>query len=105
MRSATLCLCAAAASTLAGSAQNAEQTFDVASVRLNRTGDGNGPLRQLPGGRMTPTNMLRAMITFAYSLVGYQLIGGPGWLNTNRYDVAAKMDGNPIDGVEQATDD
>ena len=96
MRKLLLAICAVAAVAIVVHAQDTDQTFEVASVRLNKSGDGNGMLRQLPGGRMTATNMpLRAMITFAYSLAGYQLIGGPGWLNANRYDVAAKMDGNP----------
>ena len=96
MRKLLLTLSAVGAVVIAVRAQDKDQTFDVASVRANKSGDGNGMLRQLPGGRMTATNMpLRPMITFAYSLAGYQLVGGPGWLNTDRYDVVAKMDGNP----------
>jgi uncharacterized protein (TIGR03435 family) len=94
MRQLMLGICLIGAISVAAAQESAN--FEVASVRLNKSGDGNGMLRQLPGGRMTATNMpLRAMVTFAYSLAGYQLVGGPGWLNTNRYDVAAKMDGNP----------
>lgn len=96
MRKPWIVICAVAAIVAVSRAQDNGQTFEVASVRLNKSGDGNGMLRQLPGGRMTATNMpLRAMITFAYNLAGYQLVGGPGWVNANRYDVAAKMDGNP----------
>jgi uncharacterized protein (TIGR03435 family) len=78
--------------------QQADQNppeFDVASVKPNTSGDTNGMLRQLPGGRMTAANMpVRQMITFAYQVAGFQLIGGPAWL-ADRYDVVAKMDGNP----------
>ena len=96
MRKLLLIGCAVAVVTISSRAQDKDETFEVASVRANKSGDGNGMLRQLPGGRMTATNMpLRPMITFAYSLAGYQLIGGPGWLNTNRYDVNAKMDAAP----------
>jgi len=74
----------------------APDTFDVASVKRNTSGDGNGMLRQMPGGRVVATNMpVRQVIQFAYGVAGYQLIGGPAWLNTERYDIAAKMDGNP----------
>jgi uncharacterized protein (TIGR03435 family) len=69
--------------------------FDIASVKPNTSGDTNGMLRQLPGGRMTAANMpVRQMITFAYQVSGFQVIGGPAWL-ADRYDVVAKMDGNP----------
>ena len=96
MRKLSIVICAVAALVAIGRAQDKDETFEVASVRANKSGDGNGMLRQLPGGRMTATNMpLRPMITFAYSLAGYQLVGGPGWVNTNRYDVNAKMDANP----------
>jgi len=91
-----IAVCAVTAAAVIGRAQNKNEAFEVASVRLNKSGDGNGMLRQMPGGRMTATNMpLRQMITFAYNLAGYQLVGGPGWINANRYDVSAKMEGNP----------
>lgn len=73
-----------------------QESFEVASVKRNTSGDTNGMLRQLPGGRMTAANMpIRQMITFAYQVAGFQLIGGPAWLDVDRYDVVAKMDGNP----------
>jgi len=96
MRSLLITLWAVGVVVIAVRAQEKDETFEVASVRANKSGDGNGMLRQLPGGRMTATNMpLRPMITFAYGLAGYQLVGGPGWINTSRYDVNAKMDANP----------
>jgi uncharacterized protein (TIGR03435 family) len=33
---------------------------------------------------------VRNLIKFAYSLQDYQLIGGPKWLDTDRYDITAK---------------
>ncbi len=91
-----LVIAACVAASVAVAAQDKDTTFEVASVKRNTSGDTNGMLRQLPGGRMTAANMpVRQMITFAYQLAGYQLVGGPGWLYTDRYDVNAKMDGNP----------
>jgi uncharacterized protein (TIGR03435 family) len=73
-------------------AQERDATFEVASVKANKSGDSNGNLRGLPGGRVQATNMpVRPIITFAYQLAGYQLIGGPTWLTTDRYDLIAKM--------------
>ena len=76
-------------------AQEKDATFEVASVKANKSGDGNGNLRGMPGGRVVATNMpVRPIITFAYQIANYQLIGGPGWLATDRYDLNAKMEDN-----------
>src|SRR5437016_3915946 len=86
---------------LSASARHAGQDatppmFDVATVKANTGADTNMMIRRLPGGRMTATNMpLRLMITYAYQLAGYQLVGGPTWQTTDRFDIVAKMNGNP----------
>jgi uncharacterized protein (TIGR03435 family) len=85
----------------ASATQAAQETtptpvFEVASVKANKSGDTNGMLRRQPGGRVNATNMpLRQLIQFAYSLAPYQLVGGPGWMAGERYDIVAKMEGNP----------
>lgn len=46
-----------------------------------------------PGGRYTATNFtLRQLILQAYRLQEFQVPGGPGWLDTDRFDVIAKAD-------------
>src|SRR5262245_37267692 len=75
----------------------APETFEVASVKRNTSGERNSMLRRLPGGRMTATNMpVRPMLLFAYDLAQYQLVGGPSWLTTDSFDIVAKMDGDPV---------
>jgi uncharacterized protein (TIGR03435 family) len=77
-------------------AQEKPATFEVASVKLNKSGDGNGNMRGVGSDRVVATNMpVRPMITFAYQVAGYQLIGGPGWLATDRYDINAKLEVTP----------
>lgn len=48
-----------------------------------------------PGGRLVTTN---APVTFliqrAYGVVGFQVIGGPSWINTDGYDIEAKPESN-----------
>src|ERR1051326_2316515 len=88
---------AIAAAAIAARAQDTSATFEVATVKANTSGDTNGMLQRLPGGRLTATNMpLRPMISYAYQLAGYQLVGGPSWIESARYDVVAKMEGNPL---------
>lgn len=73
-------------------------TFEVATLKQNKSGERGGGIRRLPGGRVTVTNMAaRQLIAFAYGLnLGqFQLVGGPSWLADDKYDVTAKMEGNP----------
>ncbi len=66
------------------------QTFDVASVRVNRFGDGSSSYPSLTNGRLTAKNAtLRMILQTAYGLSALQ-INGPGWLDSDRYDLEAK---------------
>jgi uncharacterized protein (TIGR03435 family) len=38
---------------------------------------------------------LRALITFAYQLQPFQLVGDPSWLRNENFDIVAKMEGDP----------
>ena len=96
MRQLMLTLCFAGTLAIVAPAQEKDATFEVASVKPNRSGDSNGMLRMLPGGRVSASNMpVRPIITFAYQLAQYQLVGGPGWLASDRYDLIAKLEGDP----------
>jgi uncharacterized protein (TIGR03435 family) len=53
-------------------------------------------LQAMPGGRYLATNApLRTLIREAYALHGSQLSGGPGWLDSDRFDIVAKSERNP----------
>jgi bla regulator protein blaR1 len=96
MRQLMLTLCFAGAVAIVVPAQEKDAIFEVASVKPNKSGDTNGMLRMLPGGRVSASNMpVRPIITFAYQLAQYQLVGGPGWLTSDRYDLIAKLEGDP----------
>ena len=44
-----------------------------------------------PSGTLTVLNQpLRKLITYAYDVRDFQLAGGPGWLDTDGYDINAK---------------
>jgi uncharacterized protein (TIGR03435 family) len=70
--------------------------FEVASIKVNNRGTlGAGPallrLQPLPGGGLIAENCpLGVLITSAYGLQPYQIVGGPDWINTERYDIQAK---------------
>lgn len=79
------------------SAQSAgNPTFEVASVRLAaprqlgvlRSG---GPGTPDPGQITWNGATMKALLTTAYDVKQYQLIG-PSWLDSERYDITAKVD-------------
>jgi uncharacterized protein (TIGR03435 family) len=72
----------------------ASPTFEVATVKANKSGEpfiriGGGP------GRYAATNVpLRVLIQNAYRIQNYQLVGAPGWIDSERFDIVAKPDAN-----------
>jgi uncharacterized protein (TIGR03435 family) len=64
--------------------------FDVFSVKLNTSPEGAASIGDQPGGRFVGDLItLRRVIQFAYR--GNQdFIGGPGWIDTDRWDIEAK---------------
>src|SRR5262245_15537402 len=77
----------------AQSPQTPAPAFEVASVKLNNSGDGRVMLSQQPGGRFTATNVpLRLLIRNAYQLQDFQITGGPSWIAEERFDIVAKAE-------------
>lgn len=102
------------AQSTAGQAPPAQSTtvkqpaFEVASVKLNKSG--NQPTSNFPlgpgdvfapnGGYFSATNLpLVTYLFFAYKIMGnqskYVLPQLPGWVTTDRFDIQARAEGNP----------
>jgi uncharacterized protein (TIGR03435 family) len=86
----------------AGSAQQADPVkplaFEAASVKPNASGDWRRAMGPSPGGRFTATNvMTRDLIAYAYGIsqdsVGFRIVGGPKWIDEDRFDVNATVTG------------
>ena len=70
--------------------------FEVATIKRNMSGSTSASNRALPGGGVTITNnTLRNIIRNFHRIQPYQLIGGPDWLSTERWDIVAKAEGDP----------
>lgn len=86
----------AAAAPQAAPDPNVPLYFEVASVKPNRSGEQGGRIGRQPGGRVTVTNVpLRQLISFAYQMTPTTLVGGPAWIAQERYDIVAKLEGDP----------
>ena len=83
-----LCVCAVAAQS--PSPVPRAPAFDVASVKPNRSGDLAVQIDRPTANRFTAVNVpLRELIRFAYDLPNMRLAGGPEWIRSERFDVAA----------------
>jgi uncharacterized protein (TIGR03435 family) len=71
---------------------DAAPEFEVASVKINKSGD-NQTRFNFVGGRIDVINMqLRGVIQAAYRVPANQLVNVPGWVNGTRVDIVAKAD-------------
>lgn len=66
--------------------------FEVASVKPSPPEARGGMARPEPGGlRYRGTNLpLRLYISSAYRIKGDQVVGAPGWVDTDRFDIEAQ---------------
>jgi uncharacterized protein (TIGR03435 family) len=69
-------------------------SFEVASIKLDPSGDPRlGFISYQSPGRLTATDVTTKMIIeFAYSSKDFQLLGGPSWINSEGYDIDAKIE-------------
>jgi uncharacterized protein (TIGR03435 family) len=68
----------------------AQQTFEVASIKRNTSGEPRSGVRTLPGGRVAIINQqLRQIIRNAYGSNDLEVLGGPDWLDGDRWDINA----------------
>jgi len=69
--------------------QTQKPSFDVASVKPNLSG--NGFMDTTPGRFIATGVPLRMLLREAYSLMDAQIVGGAGWINSDRWDVEGKV--------------
>jgi uncharacterized protein (TIGR03435 family) len=88
----------------AGSQQGTDNpSFEAASVKPNKSGDGRVALLLQPGGRLSATNVtVQMLIATAYGtpqpLPTFQMIGGPIWIRSDRFDIVAKAPEDTLPG-------
>jgi uncharacterized protein (TIGR03435 family) len=73
--------------------------FDVATIKPNTSLPNVIHIPQSVGGRFHfPFNSLKMLISTAYKLKPFEILDGPSWIASNRYDVEAKSaDPKPTD--------
>lgn len=76
------------------SAQEAHVAFDVASVKRNDTGQSGGGVGLRPNGYAATNALLRTIVAHAYRMKRTFVIGGPDWIDSERYDISARASGD-----------
>src|SRR5262249_55432359 len=71
----------------------AKKSFEVASVKPSTAGNNFIGIGRQPGGRFNANNVpLRLLIQNAFSVRDFQVLGGPEWMNTDRWNIDAKAE-------------
>ena len=82
------------------SQQTAPASLEVSSVRENDSNEGAIGFRPNGPGRIAATNMtIRRLVASAYGgFPDSRVLGGPGWIDSTRYDIAAtsRMTNDPL---------
>jgi uncharacterized protein (TIGR03435 family) len=76
---------------------DANPVFEVATVKPSNPDEKRYGINVRPGGAFsTVGTTLRDLITFAYGVHRQQIIGAPGWVESDKFDISAKPD---IEGI------
>jgi uncharacterized protein (TIGR03435 family) len=77
--------------TICAAPQSNQPAFEVASVKANKSGAPGGSFGGRPGGQLVVTNnTVRNIVRNSYGLQDFQIVGGPDWMSTDRFDIIAK---------------
>jgi uncharacterized protein (TIGR03435 family) len=71
------------------------QSIGAATIKPS-AGAGRTTVSQSPHELIIKRATLRVLIGMAYNVRGFQISGGPGWMNSDLYDIAATLEGDPI---------
>ena len=71
----------------------APAAFEAASIKRNTTnGAGLPPVVVISGNRLSaPFVTLRELVRVAYGVNDHQVVGGPGWIGSDRFEVGATI--------------
>jgi uncharacterized protein (TIGR03435 family) len=66
--------------------------IEVATVKLNTSGVGRG-MSMNPGRFTIRNSSVRTLLLYAYKVQAYAISDGPGWIDSDHYDIEAKVEG------------
>ncbi len=75
--------------------------YDVVSIKPNKSGGGMVRAMYRPDGYSASNMSLKMLIQAAYGIREDLISGAPGWADSARYDVDAKVDGADVDALKK----
>jgi uncharacterized protein (TIGR03435 family) len=98
------------------SAQNAAvaapvMEYEVATIKPYKPGAGEGPgvirvgINNAPDGFIASGATLQMLVTQAYGIQNFQIIGAPDWFNNDRFEIDAKMESSVADALAKMSQD
>jgi uncharacterized protein (TIGR03435 family) len=83
---------------ISGQVPTSAPAFEAASVKPNVSGSPRSGVGTMPGGRVTVTNQtLRQIIRGAFGSSDIEVIGGPDWIDRDRWDIVASAGTGDVD--------
>jgi uncharacterized protein (TIGR03435 family) len=79
--------------------------FEVSSIKENNSGDPIVGILSTPDSFTATNYTLQRLIRLAYGVQDSQIFGGPNWLNSEKYDIEAKMDSSVADELRKLSFD
>jgi uncharacterized protein (TIGR03435 family) len=70
------------------SAQSQKPVFEVSTVKPSAV---LGPINSSPGRFIAAGSSLKGLVTYAYRMKDYQVLGGPSWMSTDRWEIQATV--------------
>ncbi len=75
--------------------------YDVASIKLNTSGGASIGVRNTPDGHSVTNVPVQTLMQWAFGIQGFQIIAGPEWFSSERYDIEAKMDAAVAEALQK----
>lgn len=84
------------------SAASPALSFEVASIKLSSPGGDRRSIGFSPDRFTTIGATAKSLIQFAYNVQSSsQISGGPTWINSEKYDIDAKIDDSQVEGLQK----
>lgn len=80
---------------LASRIQSEPRTFEVASIREN-LGPGSAVFKESPGSVVVQSATVTRLVAWAFQVPERDVVGGPDWVRTRRFDVNARVEGEIV---------
>lgn len=75
--------------------------YEVASIKPDLSDHSSAVTNTPPDGFVATNATLSGLIQRAYGILNFQLVGGPDWINSERYVIDAKMDAETADALQK----